>query len=85
MWWYLSFAENGWLGACIVEASSEMEAVRETWRREINPGGEVVLFNLTSVGVAPPKQLVNRLLDRADLRVLDRAVGGDGKLGTTRV
>lgn len=41
-WWWLSFAENGFRGAVIVRASGLLDAVSQTHRRGINPGGEVL-------------------------------------------
>lgn len=83
-WWYLSFAKNGWLGACIVEADGKMEAVVEAHRRGINPGGQVFCGNLTVIGSADdvPPDFRNRLLNKEDLIMLDKAVGGDGEVGT---
>ena len=43
--WYLSFAgDEGWRGAAVVEAVSNKGAIREAWRRGVNPGGSVMLL-----------------------------------------
>ena len=47
--WWLSFSEDeGWLGGCIVHGDNIADAIREAWRLEINPGGEVLPFEILS-------------------------------------
>jgi hypothetical protein len=41
-WWYLSFADDGWLGAAIVEGDSIVSAAARAHALGINPGGEVL-------------------------------------------
>lgn len=45
-WWWLSFVgkEDGFRGVVIVKGFSIESAIREAWRLEINPGGEVSAF-----------------------------------------
>lgn len=52
--WYLSFASPGkFLGACVVEADGFIEAVDEANHLGINPGGEVLGWDVTDFP-APP-------------------------------
>lgn len=40
--WWLSFVDDtGFLGVCIVEAPTFIGAIKESWARNCNPGGEV--------------------------------------------
>ena len=41
-WWWLSFADEEFLGACLVQGDSFILAVGESLRIGINPGGQVV-------------------------------------------
>jgi hypothetical protein len=64
---YISFADDsGFLGAVIVQAVDAYDAVQEAWRREINPGGEALIW-----GPLPPEMVqegsMNRLLDRDEV------------------
>lgn len=66
-WYYLSFAgEEGFRGACIVEAIESMNAVAVATRLGINPGGEVVIVKAPA---GPCPLPVNRLLTKADLGI----------------
>lgn len=74
-WWWLSFSggpdENGlrhadcFRGVAIVRARDFEDALEETWRRQINPGGEVQGMQLKRQ-YRPPKHLRNRLLGREE-------------------
>lgn len=65
--WWISFADDDKSrGVAIIEAASFGEALREAWRREINPGGE-------AFGVAIPfayreiaRSYMNRLIPREE-------------------
>jgi len=41
-WWYLSFADGKFLGACIVRAHGVVSASQRAWELGINPGGQVL-------------------------------------------
>jgi hypothetical protein len=72
--YWMSFADpdkpkgQQFLGAVILEASSLSDAIQETWRKGINPGGEVVFLE-----IAPDKEYLcppetrNALLSREEL------------------
>ena len=70
-WYWLSFADNGlpkgeqFLGVCMVEAHSPVDAVVVAHDLGVNPGGEVQIFALPA-DYAPPASHANRLLDRAE-------------------
>ncbi len=69
MWFYLSFAENKkWNGAVVVEAESVKEAASKAWQLGINPGGEVLAFEILEGidQIFPPKKR-NRLLSKDDI------------------
>lgn len=68
-WWYLSFAEDGFKGACIVEAEDFLAAVEEAHRRKINPGGQVFGQPVPEDAVYDPSYR-NRLLTREDLQAM---------------
>lgn len=80
--WYLSFAENGWKGFCVVEARDGLAAVARAHELGINPGGDVMTVPLSErfasrVGA----EWRDRLFDKVDdCRRFDAAVvGGDGR------
>jgi hypothetical protein len=66
-WFYLSFAEETFKGACIVKAATFLEAVREAHRLKINPGGQVRGHQIPEDAVYDPKYR-NRLLSKEDLQ-----------------
>lgn len=72
MWFYLSFADpdlpkgSQFLGACYVEADSEVQAVRTAHARGCNPGGEVL------IGEVPTVYLEEHVLPEDRYRLLTR-------------
>ena len=69
---WLSFADDdGFRGAILAEGSvSDIEAViRETWKRGVNPGGEIKIAEVERKG---PFELWN-LYSREDIDRLDKA------------
>lgn len=70
--WYFSFANadlpkgSQFLGVAIVEAETEKQAISETWKRGINPGGGVVFIPIPE-DVVVPIAAQNRLLNRAEV------------------
>jgi hypothetical protein len=72
-WFYLSFADERFLGAAIVEAPGELHAIEITHRLGINPGGEVAVFAVPE-GKPVPDEAKWRLLSRQDL---ERVFGAD--------
>jgi hypothetical protein len=88
-WWkFWRRAEEGaFLGVVIVQAASMEAAMREAWRRQINPGGEIVGMMIVNAEV----NNMNRLLDREEAeaisettRVLDREQLSDERSAGTR-
>ena len=70
VWWYLSFADDSWLGGCYVKASNEGMAVMEAHRLGCNPGGEVAIIGPLSdeqMDENTPPGDRNRLLTAVDL------------------
>jgi len=59
-WWWLSFAEHGFLGVAIVRSCGFLHAVQAAWDMGINPGGEVKGSPLT--GRPKDESWLNRLL-----------------------
>ncbi len=60
-WWWCSFAnDGGFLGVAIVRAQGIGTAIMEARRIGINPGGEVLSFEVAE----PPEIFKNVLLDR---------------------
>jgi len=77
---YLSFAgEEGWLGACYVEAASFELAMFEAHRQGCNPGGEIAAWDVDFLAEDLGDEWRNRLLTKADLRRMDVAFGGNGE------
>jgi hypothetical protein len=67
-WWYLSFVDHGvFQGACLVEARGMTQALQESHRLGINPGGEVMSIDM---GADPGHLPVNRLLSRSEMEEL---------------
>jgi hypothetical protein len=76
MLFYLSFASDekgGFLGAAVIEADSLMQAVENSNHLGINPGGEVVAYDVTAFECPYPK---NVLMSADDMALID---GGPGK------
>ena len=62
-WWWCSFAhDDGFRGVAIVWARGIISATNEARRRRINPGGEVIAYEIDE----PPERYRNKLLDRAE-------------------
>lgn len=62
-WWWCSFAhDDGFRGVAIVWARGIISAVREAKRRGLNPGGEVLAYEIAE----PPERFRNKLLDKAE-------------------
>ncbi len=67
-WYYLSFAgDEGFRGACVVQADDFISAVQETHRRKINPGGQVMGDEFPACETLPSEDYRNRLLSRNDI------------------
>lgn len=67
-WFYLSFAEKGFRGVCIVEARGILGAVRRCNVLGINPGGEVMAMTIAEERLAGiPEDARNILLSRERL------------------
>lgn len=67
---YMSFVKDEcFLGACIVHADDQEDALRVAWRKNCNPGGEVmsviVRHNL------PDEKWFDRLLAKTDLAEME--------------
>lgn len=73
-WWWLSFADatlpkgTQFLGACIVRARGMVSAVSRAHVLGINPGGEVVGYELPAAAdeIGIPDDYCNRLLTREE-------------------
>jgi hypothetical protein len=65
-WWYLSFARDGFLGACIVFANGFATAIQSCNDQRINPGGQVLGHPVPAHVTLPPAAL-NRLLSKEDI------------------
>lgn len=66
---YLSFADEKFLGAAIVEAHGVMHAIELAWSLGINPGGEVASCPVPK-GLSIPDSAKNRLLSREEVEKL---------------
>lgn len=78
-WWWLSFADptqpsgRQFLGAVLVRAASLEEATREAWRLKINPGGEIMAFEVPSqYECRVSDDVAYRLLSREEIEVFER-------------
>jgi hypothetical protein len=65
-WYYLSFSTDHYLGSCVVQAKSEIGALRESARRGCNPGGEVMIIEIPD-DQPPPVEARNCLLTVQDV------------------
>jgi hypothetical protein len=75
-WWWLSFADDdGFLGACIVEAPDVVQAAIQAFRHGCNPGGEVVGVKIPPDAVLGPNDTY-RLIPEAEALAWDRTHGG---------
>lgn len=71
-WWWFSFADpdrpkgKQWLGAAIVQGATIEEALTNSHLLGCNPGGTIQAKEIGPV--PPPKEWLNRLLDREEVR-----------------
>jgi hypothetical protein len=73
-WFYLSFADDdGFRGAVIIEARGQAHALQATHKLGINPGGQVMTWEIRE-GAPLPEAVKNRLLSKEDL---DRLYGSE--------
>lgn len=63
--YYLSFARDGFLGACVVESEDFIGAVMEASLRGCNPGGEVKGLRIPAGSKSPFP--LNTLMSREDM------------------
>jgi hypothetical protein len=55
--WWLDFVDEGkLLGAAVVRADTIIEAVQESWRLELNPGGTVIAMDIPDI----PEDMINK-------------------------
>ena len=77
LYWMSFVSEKGFLGACIARGKNFDEALRESWIRECNPGGEVKALQVPRLG---PYEAW-KLYSHDDLERIDGAVKWDDSLG----
>ena len=68
-WFYLSFADEQFRGAVIVEAQGFTHAIKLAHKLGINPGGQVMSHEIPA-GAKIPEEAKNRLLSKSDLERL---------------
>jgi hypothetical protein len=66
VWWWLSFADEHFLGAVVIRARGFVSAVELTRLLGINPGGEVKGAELPA-SIEPPPAIVGRLLSKKEI------------------
>ena len=70
-WWYLSFVgDDGWLGACCVEADSIQDAAHIAHKAGCNPGGEVLGLALAPEDPVPAAIQYKLITDTPMLELL---------------
>lgn len=77
-WWYLSFADEEFLGAVFVRAFGMTDAIRQAHLKGINPGGSVRAF-VAPDAFDPPAWARTVLLSRQDIQRLDDELGEAAK------
>lgn len=71
MLWYLSYAgESGFNGGLILEAASFADAIIESHRQKLSPGGEVLGFPVPPDWEERLQSYVGRLLSETETRKL---------------
>lgn len=78
-WFWLSFADpdrpkgTQFLGACLVQGTSFMDAIQQAHMTGLNPGGEVQGFEVPQERLSNVKpKWCNRLLTRSECEEMDR-------------
>ena len=66
-WFYISFADNGFLGACIVRAPFPAAAPIVAHRLRCNPGGEALTVSVPEEFEDICTPYANRLLTKKDI------------------
>jgi hypothetical protein len=71
-WWFLSFSDGAFLGACFVQARGMTRAIQRAKDLGIDPGGQVMALQ-----VPPPEPdvRVNALLQRGDSGIAPLSIG----------
>lgn len=65
-WWYLSFANETFLGGAVVQADDLVDAAKEAHRQGCNPGGEVLGAPVPE-HLTPKEGYRNRLLAKSEI------------------
>ena len=70
---------DGYLGAYLTRADSDMLARLECGMNGCNPGGQCLFIEMPEdVAERIPESFLHRLLTQADVEALDRIGGGEG-------
>jgi hypothetical protein len=75
-WYYISFSDGHFLGACIVRAQGPTTALARSHALGINPGGQALMARVPD-HVELPSGVTDRLLSREDL---DSKLGGSTRI-----
>ena len=79
--WYISFADEKFLGGVIVMADSMENALSQATTMGINPGGEAQGIPYMGTGTIH-EQYMNRLLSKEDIQAMDKMMNeekGEGE------
>lgn len=68
-WWYLSYADEKFNGAVVIQAHGPTEAAYLSNYRKINPGGEILILSIPEDAI-PPEEYRNRLLTKEEVMAI---------------
>ena len=83
-YFYMSFCDpdkpkgSKFLGALVIQGSDFDQALKKSWRLDLNPGGEIMFFEVPkSFEHRVTPDLVNRLLTKEEVEEIDLRYTGD--------
>jgi hypothetical protein len=79
-WFYLSFADNGFLGATVVRAHGVVSASKEAFEHGCNPGGDVLAIAMEDGDPVPDEIRYRLIRDPDELQRIFAKTGGVGRL-----
>jgi hypothetical protein len=78
-WWWMSFVDphgtpgERFLGGLLIEADDIEQAIKQSWRRKLNPGGEIAFFEVPiEYEYRIDASITYRLLSRAECEAIER-------------
>ena len=66
-WFYLSFSDGVFRGACVVDGTDIRDAIKTAWKNGCNPGGGVLSIEIEDIDNLFPPDKRYRLLTKKEI------------------